>query len=321
MGLFVLRPFKRKINKNMFVTKPRLFLSYVFENRFAVPSFNVSNLEMARAVIEAAELEDAPVMVQTDFINFNYGGMDELAVLIRTLAEKASVPVLMHQDHPGKDNNIFRSLRRGYYSVMYDGGHLPLAENIAGATRFAEIAHESGAILESEIGLFGGEYQGGHAITAAARDTAEMVEKSGTDALAVSVGSVHGQQTRLDLDLLSEIANSTGIPLVLHGGSGIHREDTKAAAMLNVYKINIGAALIQGFVKGLEEAAALAPDHEPRHQQILRYVIVKLRGIAQNRLSSFGASGHGKTLLTRLVSAKEDLADSVRRATCESVAC
>ena len=159
----------------MFVTKPRSFLSYVFENRFAVPSFNVSNLEMARAVIEAAELENAPVMVQTDFINFDYAGIDELSAIIRTLAEKAAAPVLMHQDHPGKDENIFRTLRRGYYSVMYDGGHLPLAENIAGTARFAEAAHAVGAILETEIGQFGGEYQGGHAVTAAAHETAEMV--------------------------------------------------------------------------------------------------------------------------------------------------
>src|ERR1700757_3539761 len=297
----------------MFVTKPRLFLSYVFENRFAVPSFNVSNLEMARAVIEAAELEDAPVMVQTDFINFNYGGMDELFALIRTLAEKAPVPVLMHQDHPGKDSNIFRSLRRGYYSVMYDGGHLPLAENIAGATRFAELAHESGAILESEIGLFGGEYQGGQAVTAAAHDAAEMVEKSGTDTLAVSVGSVHGQETRLNLDLLSEIAKSTRIPLVLHGGSGIHPEDTKAAAKLNVYKINIGAALINGFVDGLAEGAELAPDHEPKNQRILRHVVAKLRDIARGRLSLFGASGHGKKLLVQLDTADADYAEKVKR--------
>lgn len=297
----------------MFVTKPRLFLGYVFENRFAVPSFNVSNLEMVRAVIEAAELEDAPVMVQTDFINFDYGGMDELSALIRTLAEKAPVPVLMHQDHPGKDSNIFRSLRRGYYSVMYDGGHLPLTDNIAGTTRFAEIAHEAGAILESEVGLFGGEYQGGGAVTAAAHDAAEMAEKGGTDTLAVSVGSVHGQETRLDLNLLGEIAKSTGIPLVLHGGSGIHPDDTKAAATLNVYKINIGAALINGFVRGLEEAAGLPPDHEPRHQQILRHVVGKLRGIARSRLSSFGASGHGKRLLAELVSAKDDFAGRVRK--------
>ena len=298
----------------MFVTKPRLFLNYVFQNKFAVPSFNVSNLEMARAVIEAAELENAPVMVQTDFINFDYGGMDELAVMIRSLAEKAPVPILMHQDHPGKDSNIFRSLRRGYYSVMYDGGALPLSENIAGTTRFAEMAHEQGAILESEIGLFGGEYQGGEAVRAATRDTTEMVQKGGSDTLAVSVGSVHGQSTRLDLNLLGEIAKSTGIPLVLHGGSGIHPEDTTAAATQhNVYKINIGAALINGFVDGLNEAAALPPDHEPRHQQILRHVGAKLRGIAQGRLSSFGASGHGKKLLAELAEAKEDLTGRVQR--------
>jgi hypothetical protein len=82
--------------------------------------------------------------------------------------------------------------------------------------------------------------------------------------------------------------------------------------MLNVYKINIGAALIQGFVRGLEEGAALPPDHEPRHQQILRHVIGKLRDIARNRLSSFGASHHGKRLLTKLVSTKEDIAGRVQ---------
>jgi fructose-bisphosphate aldolase class II len=296
----------------MFVTKPRLFLKYVSENRFAVPSFNVSNLEMARAVIEAAEIEDAPVMVQTDFINFNYAGIDELSGIIHTLAEKASVPVLMHQDHPGKDDNILRTLRRGYRSVMYDGGHLPLADNIKETRRFAEIAHPLGAILETEIGQFGGEYQGGHAIRAAAAETAEMAEKGGSDTLAVSVGSVHGQATRLDLNLLGEIAKSTGIPLVMHGGSGIHPDDAKAATQLGVYKINIGAALINGFVEGLVEGAALPKDHEPKHQQILRHVIDKLRGIAQTRLSLFGASGHGKTLLSELSTAKEDIQDRVR---------
>ncbi|MEY2614338.1 MAG: fructose-bisphosphate aldolase, class, partial [Verrucomicrobiota bacterium] len=218
----------------MFVTKPRLFLQYVFENRFAVPSFNCSNLEMARAVVEAAILEDAPVMIQTDFINFNYGGMDELYALVRALAEPANVPVLLHQDHPGEDHNIIRSLRRGYYSVMYDGGHLPLAENISETERFAEIVHAAGANLESEIGLFGGEYQGGEPVRAGAVDAVAMV-KSGADTLAVSVGSEHGQSSRLDLELLGDIAEKTGIPLVMHGGSGIHPEDAKAATQLNVY--------------------------------------------------------------------------------------
>jgi fructose-bisphosphate aldolase, class II len=298
----------------MFVTKPRLFLTYVFENRFIVPSFNVSNLEMARAVIEAAELENAPVMVQTDFINFDYGGIEELSGIIRSLAEKAAAPILLHQDHPGKDENIFRTLRSGYYSVMYDGGHLSLADNIAGTARFAEAAHAAGAILETEIGQFGGEYQGGHVITAAAHDTAEMVQKGGADTLAVSVGSTHGQTSRLDLELLSKIAESTRIPLVMHGGSGIHPDDIKVVASLNVYKVNIGAALIRGFVEGLREGLALPPEYEPPHQVILRHVTTKLREIARQRISLFGASGHGRKLLEQLAMAKADLKDKVQRA-------
>jgi fructose-bisphosphate aldolase class II len=296
----------------MFVTKPRLFLKYVFENQFAVPSFNVSNLEMARAVVEAAVLEDAPVMIQTDFINFNYGGIEELYALVRSLAEPATVPVLLHQDHPGEDRNIFRTLRRGYFSVMYDGGHLPLAENIRETARFADIVHAAGANLESEIGLFGGEYQGGEPVRAGSAEAAEMA-KSGADTLAVSVGSEHGQSSRLDLELLGEIAEKTGIPLVLHGGSGIHPEDTAAATKLNVYKINIGAALINGFVAGLSEGAELPPDQEPKHQRILRHVTAKLRDIARTRLSLFGASGHGKKLLINLDTAATDLATRVQR--------
>src|SRR6202049_4241833 len=283
----------------MFVTKPRSFLKFVFENRFAVPSFNVSNLEMARAVVEAAVLEDAPVMIQTDFINFNYGGMDELYALVRALAEPANVPVLLHQDHPGEDRNIIRSLRRGYYSVMYDGGHLPLVDNIRETRRFAEIAHAAGVNLESEIGLFGGEYQGGQPVRCGSAEAVEMA-KSGADTLAVSVGSEHGQSSRLDLQLLGDIAEKSGIPLVMHGGSGIHPEDAKAATQLNVYKINIGAALINGFVDGLAEGAELPPDHEPQHQRILRHVAVTLRDIARSRISLFGASGHGRKLLVLL---------------------
>ncbi|MBV8226251.1 MAG: class II fructose-bisphosphate aldolase, partial [Verrucomicrobia bacterium] len=106
---------------------------------------------------------------------------------------------------------------------------------------------------------------------------------------------------------------ATRIPLVLHGGSGIHPDDIKVATELNVYKVNIGAALIRGFVDGLEEASKLPTDWEPRHQQMLRYVTNKLRDIARHRLSIFGASGHGTRLLEQLASAKEDRAERVTR--------
>ena len=100
----------------------------------------------------------------------------------------------------------------------------------------------------------------------------------------------------------------------MHGGSGIHPDDIKVAASLNVYKVNIGAALIPGFVEGLEEAAALPSDHEPRHQQILRHVTAKLRDIARHRISLFGAPGHGRKLVEQLAVAKDDLQDRVQRA-------
>jgi len=99
----------------------------------------------------------------------------------------------------------------------------------------------------------------------------------------------------------------------MHGGSGIYPEDAKAATKLNVYKINIGAALINGFVDGLAEGAELPPDQEPKHQRILRHVVAKLRDIARTRLSLFGASGHGQKLLVLLETARADLTERVQR--------
>src|SRR6201993_3075839 len=145
----------------MYVTKPRLFFDFALKNRFALPSFNVCNLETARGVITAAEAEDAPVILQTYFGDLYHGGVNVLPQLLRLLAEQASVPVLVHQDHPDCDEMILRTLRAGYYSVMYDGGHLPLEENIKGAAYIAEIAHGMDAGVEAELGQFGGEGQGG----------------------------------------------------------------------------------------------------------------------------------------------------------------
>src|SRR5258708_34103882 len=112
-----------------------------------------------------------------------------------------------------------------------------------------------------------------------------MVQKCGADDLAVSVGSTHGPKSRLDLELLTKIAEVTRIPLVMHGGSGIHPDDIKAATQLNVYKVNIGTALIRGFVEGLEEASKLPTGWEPRHQQMFSSVPTKVAESDPNRLS------------------------------------
>ncbi len=293
----------------MYVTKPRLFFDHALQNHFAVPSFNVCNLETARAVIVAAEAEKAPVMLQSYFGDLYYGGLDVLPQLLRTLAEQASVPVLVHQDHPDNDALILQTLRRGYYSVMYDGAHLPLEENISGAAYIAKIAHGMGAAVEAELGLFGGGE--GHAARvekATLEGSRRMVEETGIDTLAPAVGSVHGGSSRLDLRLLEEIANVSPAPLVLHGGSGIHPDDLREALQMNVVKVNIGADLFRAWMSGLQEGASLeVSDHEPPHHVTMTHASARVSEVARTKLSLMGASGQAKPLLQRLEETRKDL--------------
>ena len=293
----------------MYVTKPRLFFDHALQNHFAVPSFNVCNLEMARAVIVAAESEDAPVMLQSYFGDLYYGGLDVLPPLLRLLAEQARVPVLVHQDHPDKDDLILQTLRRGYYSVMYDGGHLPLEDNIKGAAYIAKIAHAMGAAVEAELGLFGGG-EGSHARVekASADESRRLVEETGIDTLAPAVGSVHGGSSRLDLPLLEAIAGVTTAPLVLHGGSGIHPDDLREALQLNVVKVNIGADVFRTWVAGLQEGASLKPrGEEPPHHVMMNHASAKVSDVARWKLSLMGASGQANPLRQKLQEQRADL--------------
>jgi ketose-bisphosphate aldolase len=293
----------------MFVTKPRLFFDYALRNHLAFPSFNVCNLEMARAVIVAAEAENAPVMLQSYFGDLYYGGMDVLPQLLRILAGQARVPVLVHQDHPDSDDMVLQTLRRGYYSVMYDGGHLSLEENIRGAAYIAKIAHAMGATVEAELGLFGGgEGDHGRVEKASAEGSRRMVEETGIDNLAPAVGSIHGQSSRLDLPLLEEIAKVTNSPLVLHGGSGIHPGDMREAIPMGVVKVNIGADVFRAWISGLKEGASLkSRDDAPPHHVMMNHASKKVSDVARAKLSLMGASSHANSLLQRLEEAPWEL--------------
>ena len=202
---------------------------------------------------------------------------------------------------------ILGTLRRGYYSVMCDGGHLPLNENIKGAAHITEIGHAMGAAVEAELGQFGGENQRGRVEKASPEEAKTLAEESGIDTLAVSVGSVHGQSSRLDLPLLEEIARVTPAPLVLHGGSGIHPDDLQEAIRMNVVKVNIGADIVRAWMKGLEEGAQLESGDKPRHQVMMQHAATKVSEVAGAKLSLMGASRHAKPLLQRLEEERTDL--------------
>lgn len=273
----------------MLVQNPRELIRFAYEQHFAMPAFNVCNMEMAKAVIEAAVIEKAPVIVQTypgDLAHAAFGaGVGPLPELIKVMAQEAPVPVFLHLDHgPGLEYNL-RCLRAGYNSVMYDGHDLSLEDALAETALIARAAHALNAAVEGELGTFGGG-QGSFEFTRP-EDVPLMFEQGNVDMLAVSVGSEHGHASRLDLDLLKAIAAKANGPLVLHGGSGIYEDDVRAALKLGVAKINIGNALSVAWCTGSREALDAGSDH----YGVLTMAMDKVRGIAQHRLRQFGAAG------------------------------
>jgi fructose-bisphosphate aldolase class II len=205
---------------SMLVEASKNFYKHAFENKYALPAFNVWNLEIAKAVAKAADLENAPILMQTFYGDLDYGGIEALASMIQVVIKQAKAPILLHLDHPTGLPMVLQCLKAGYRSVMFDGGSLALDDNVRETSRAAEAAHALDAIIEGEIGQFGGEHQAGTVQECTPADAERMFKESGIDMLAISVGSIHGQPSRLKLPLLKEIASRTGGQLVLHGGTG-----------------------------------------------------------------------------------------------------
>jgi fructose-bisphosphate aldolase class II len=292
----------------MEISHPAHFLRFAFEQQFAYPAFNVWNLEIAKALVQAAAEEEAPIILQTFYGDLHYSGSVELAAAIRAVIAGSRIPILLHLDHPDGMPMVIRCLQLGYRSIMFDGGALPLQENIAATARAVEIGHALGVTVKAELGQFGGEHQGGSVKEANPKDCERMVKETGVDMLAVSAGSVHGRKSRLNLSLLRQIAQHVRGPLVLHGGSGIAREDTDVAIQEGVVKINIGAAIFEAWTNGLREG--LNPTvsgkdaHEPLHYSVTRQGMRRVTEVARERIRCFRVSGQAPALRQLLFQAE-----------------
>ncbi len=269
----------------MLVREPRQFIRTVWAERYAIPAFDVCNLELAKAVLEAAVEARAPVILATYTGDLAHAGLGPLARLIKALAEDAPVPVMLHLDHGTGFELAVQCLAEGYSSVMFDGSHLPLEENVRQSRAIAAAAHALGAAMEGEVGSFGGDQ--GAVVFTEPEHAASMFDRGDIDMLAVSVGSVHGQQSRLDLGRLERIAHRVAGPLVLHGGSGIHPVDVRRAVALGVVKLNIGHALFTAWLDGLREGLAASSSH----YEVLARGMAHAREEAHRRLVLVGAAG------------------------------
>lgn len=262
---------------------------------YAVPGLVCLGWEDMCAFVEAAEAERAPVILQAGPACRAHTPLPVLGRMFRHLAEQARVPVVVHLDHGTTLDECRAALDEGFSSVMIDGSGLPLAQNIDLTATVAGLAQASGASCEGEIGYVG--YAGGQASQGTdPAQAARFARETGIDAMAVSVGNVHLQQSHgdgLDLARLSEIQRLTPVPLVIHGGSGVPAAQRRdLAARSTICKFNIGTELRQAFGTALRQALARDPQLFDR-LAILKQTQAPLRDATRALLQEMGATGRG----------------------------
>ena len=219
------------------------------ENR-AAGAFSVANLEMIQGVILAAEKTNTPVILQIAEARLNTSPLYLIGPAMLAAARNARVDVAVHLDHGLTLECIREAISLGFTSVMFDGSHLPLEENMAKTRQTVSLAHGHGVNVEAEIGRVGRTESGEDAPAAYAdpMEALRFIRETGVDALAVGIGNAHGVYTaapQLRFDILEQISSKTPVPLVLHGGTGITPEDFRRAICLGVRKINIATASFQ----------------------------------------------------------------------------
>ena len=218
------------------------------KGNYAVGSFSIANMEMVLGVIQAAEELKAPIILQIAEVRLKQSPLNVIGPLMVAAAKGAKVPVAVHFDHGKTLEKISEALEIGFTSVMFDGSHLPLDENIEMTLKVIEKAKEYGAVVEAEIGCVGGSEDGSEDIAmncTKPEDALRFEKETGVDALAIAIGNAHGNYKstpKLRFDILSEVDAITNTPLVLHGGTGITPDDFVRCSHTGIKKINIATA-------------------------------------------------------------------------------
>ena len=227
---------------------------------FAVPAFNVYNMETVMGIIKAAEELNAPVIIQNYSRLVTNGDAYYLAPVVIAAAEKAKVPVCYHLDHGAGETEVMRALRHGATGIMIDKSLLPIEENIKETKAVVELCKAIGVMVEGEIGHVGSAAQGDEETTeyTTVEEAKRFAEETGVKALAVAVGTAHGRYKKapkLALERIAEIHNAVDAALVLHGGSGIPDDEIKASIKVGIRKINFGTDICYAFLDKVFETS------------------------------------------------------------------
>lgn len=270
------------------------------KGHYAVMAINCFNLETARSVIRAAEAEHAPVIINVFADHLLTHFDSELAVpVVRALAQRAEVDVALNLDHGQEKDYIIKAVDDGFSSVMVDASRFDLEGNIAMTKELTDYAHARGVSVEGEIGCLGASEGGAFTQDAMYTDPAQakqFVEATGIDALAVSIGTSHGNYPegmvpKFDIDRLREIKKLTRAPLVLHGGSGSGEENIVNAVMNGINKINVGCDFMNA---NRDATAKILADHpDINYFDLIHQVETDAMDLVRYYIRLSGSSGHG----------------------------
>ena len=287
------------------LVKPNEIFAEALNMQYAVGAFNTYHLEVSQAILWAAQEQRSPVIIQTSESAIKYAGLPQIVGVVTSLAKEIDVPVVLHLDHGKSLTQAQACIDAGYTSVMIDAGTEPLAKNIAITKEVVAAAHKRGVWVEAELGAIlgvegalglGGEKTPEDMMTKPAQ-AREFVDQTGIDALAVSVGTIHGAfsgQEYIRWQILEELQQELpNFPLVVHGASGIGSEDLTKVASTNVCKVNVDTEIRIAF-----EAAVKSYFDETHNKVDPRDILRPARDAAQavvaEKMKIFGSAGRAK---------------------------
>ncbi|MFU2205496.1 class II fructose-bisphosphate aldolase [Streptococcus pluranimalium] len=268
-----------------------------------VGAFNMHNLEMLPGMIRGAKELGAPIVIQTSVDTAKYIGYSVIVAVVKQLANELMVDVALHLDHARDFDAIKDAIDAGYSSIMFDGSNLPFKENIAKTKLVVEYAHTRGVSVEGELGTIGGTEEGisvseEDKVYTRAEDAVVFVRETEVDALAVGIGTNHGQfksKTDVQVPLLKEIHSVVDVPLVIHGGTGVKEEDYPELINNGIRKFNVGTELLVNWTQEAKECFA-----ETAVNKSLRHNIIpaneKVKEIVKHKIALFMNLGEKSNL-------------------------
>lgn len=269
------------------------------KGHYGIGFFNAVNVEMARAIIETAEELRAPVMVGTAEVLLPAMSLELVAEYLIPMAQKAAVPVCVHYDHGLTFDKCMEALKLGFTSVMYDCSTEDYESNTAKVTEMVRICHGRGVTVEGELGHVGdnegtGKLENPSDYYTDPEIAADFVKRTGIDSLAVAVGNAHGDYKfppKLDFERIETISGRTGLPLVLHGGSGLSDSDFRTAVQKGVCKVNIFTDIDKAGKAGIEKGLAAGASSMTA---LIPYEIEAMKRVVCNKLELFGSVGRAE---------------------------